>query len=449
MRDVIKYIEDPAAKSDYFEPLRQFLYTLPDQRRIEIPFTRSHWEGAEVALEPPLARGWLRQLDTGLHPIFYREGLNRLTYASWLADNAVRYVALPSAKPDKSSYGERALIEKGLPYLRLRWKSDDWRVYEVLLPAPLVIPQKDANIVLEQLQSDELLLDVKRPGEAIVKVRWTPYWFASNACVEPDGDWTRVIAERDGLRAPLHALLARAAVPARSPMRRLCDRLGCCRPCLARIRCTSSWSVSGDRPGAGCPAAGSTRSASSLSSPAPTTLYRIVRGFVDGQAGLAFENARALVDIERSLGLFFEPGLQAWAKSEEWLLTFANWMYVNSHFVVTTTFLIWLYLARNHAYYFVRNMFMVAMGLALVGLPGLPDRAAALPARVGLHRHGRELRRRGRREQRQRALQPVRRGAEHARGVCADDRHPGVHARQEPRAQGALGASTRSSSRSS
>ena len=198
VRDVIKYIEDPAAKSDYFEPLRQFLFTLPDQRRIEIPFTRSHWEGAEVAMEQPLARGWLRQLDTGLHPIFYREGINRLTYASWLADNAVRYVALPSAKPDKSSYGERALIEKGLPYLRLRWKSDDWRVYEVLLPTPLVIPQRDANVVLEQMQSDELLLDVKRPGEAIVKVRWTPYWFASNACVEPYGDWTKVIAERTG-----------------------------------------------------------------------------------------------------------------------------------------------------------------------------------------------------------------------------------------------------------
>ena len=95
-------------------------------------------------------------------------------------------------------------------------------------------------------------------------------------------------------------------------------------------------------------------------------LYRIVRGFVDGQAGLAFENARALVDVERSLGLFFEPGLQTWARGEEWLLTFANWMYVNSHFVVTTTFLIWLYIARNHAFYYVRNMFMVAMGFALV-----------------------------------------------------------------------------------
>ena len=198
VRDVIKYIEDPAAKSDYFEPLRQFLYTLPDQRRVEIPFTRSHWEGAEVAMDVPLARGWLRQLDTGLHPIFYKGELNRLTYASWLADNAVRYVALPSAKPDKSSYRERALIEQGAPYLRLRWKTDDWRVYEVLLPAPIVIPQRDANIVLEQMQSDELLLDVKRPGEAIVKVRWTPYWFASNACVEPHGEWTRVIAEEEG-----------------------------------------------------------------------------------------------------------------------------------------------------------------------------------------------------------------------------------------------------------
>ena len=198
IRDIDKAVNDPAAESTYFEPLRQFLATLPDQRRIEIPFTSSRWENAEVAPLVPLARGWLRQLDTKLNPIFYREGLNRLTYASWLADNAVRYVALPSAKPDKSSYGERALIEKGLPYLRLRWKSDDWRVYEVLLAAPLVISQGNARILLEQFQSDELLLDVKRPGEAIVKVRWTPYWFASNACVEPYGAWTKVIAENVG-----------------------------------------------------------------------------------------------------------------------------------------------------------------------------------------------------------------------------------------------------------
>jgi hypothetical protein len=198
VRDVKKYLEDPAAKSDYFEPLRQFLATLPDQRRIEIPFTRSHWEGAEIAPVAPLARGWLRQLDTGRNDVFYKGRLTRLSYASWLAENAVRYVALPSAKPDKSSYEERALIEDGPPFLRLRWRSDHWRVYEVTLPAPFVIPEDRANIVLEQLGSDELLLDVRRPGSALVRVRWTPYWFARGACVEPAGEWTRVIAPKRG-----------------------------------------------------------------------------------------------------------------------------------------------------------------------------------------------------------------------------------------------------------
>ena len=101
-------------------------------------------------------------------------------------------------------------------------------------------------------------------------------------------------------------------------------------------------------------------------------LYRIVRGIVDGQAGLAFENARHLVDAERALGLFFEPSLQAWAEGREWIITLSSWMYVNSHFVITTTFLIWLYIARNHAFYFVRNMFLVAMSLALVGYMAYP-----------------------------------------------------------------------------
>jgi hypothetical protein len=94
--------------------------------------------------------------------------------------------------------------------------------------------------------------------------------------------------------------------------------------------------------------------------------YRIVRGVVDGQVTVAFDNARHIVDAERTLGLFFEPGLQNWALGHRWIVDAANWSYVNSHFLITTTFLIWLYLARNESFYYVRNMFMVAMGLALV-----------------------------------------------------------------------------------
>ena len=198
VRDYVKQEQDPAARSEYWEPLRQYLATLPDQRRIEVPFTHSHWESAEIGTVVPLARGWLRQLDTGRNPIFYKGELNPVTYASWLSDNAVRYVVLPTAKPDKSSYRERGLIESGLPYLKLRWRSEDFRVYEVTLPTPIVIPQGDAHITLEQFGSDRLLLRVVKPGDAIVKVAWSPYWLAHGGCVEPAGDWTRVSAPEEG-----------------------------------------------------------------------------------------------------------------------------------------------------------------------------------------------------------------------------------------------------------
>jgi hypothetical protein len=47
-------------------------------------------------------------------------------------------------------------------------------------------------------------------------------------------------------------------------------------------------------------------------------------------------------------------------------------MYFNSHFVVTVGVLAWIYLFRNDSFYFVRNMFLVAMGLALVGYTLFP-----------------------------------------------------------------------------
>ena len=170
-------------------------------------------------MDQPLARGWLRQLDTGCNPIFYAGGLNRLTYASWLAENAVRYVALPSAKPDKSSYGERALIEKGLPYLRLRWKSDDWRVYEVLLPAPLVIPQGDARILLEQFQLGRAAARREAAGrgdrEGALDALLVRVARLRGALRRLDARDRR----RGRLRAHVHPLRARAAVLAR----RRCD----------------------------------------------------------------------------------------------------------------------------------------------------------------------------------------------------------------------------------
>jgi membrane-associated phospholipid phosphatase len=100
--------------------------------------------------------------------------------------------------------------------------------------------------------------------------------------------------------------------------------------------------------------------------------YETVRGVSEGNTAGAFANARDVIDIESSLGLFFERDVQAWAMGHRFLIDIANFMYVNSHFVMTTAFLVWLYLRHNEHFYFVRNMFMVAMGLALVGYMAMP-----------------------------------------------------------------------------
>ena len=106
-------------------------------------------------------------------------------------------------------------------------------------------------------------------------------------------------------------------------------------------------------------------------------LYETVRGIAESNPAVAFSNARTIVDLEQNTGLFFEQGLQAWAMGQRALIDVANFMYVNSHFVMTTGALVWLYLRHNDRFYFVRNMFMVAMGLALVGyvlMPTAPPR---------------------------------------------------------------------------
>jgi membrane-associated phospholipid phosphatase len=100
--------------------------------------------------------------------------------------------------------------------------------------------------------------------------------------------------------------------------------------------------------------------------------YETVRGVAENNTAFAFENARSIVDLEKGLGLFIEPGFQSWAMGHRLLIDIANFAYVNSHFTVTTCALVWLYLRHNDRFYFVRNMFMVAMALALIGYVAMP-----------------------------------------------------------------------------
>jgi hypothetical protein len=102
--------------------------------------------------------------------------------------------------------------------------------------------------------------------------------------------------------------------------------------------------------------------------------YRLVRGRADdlGVTASAYQHARDLIGIERTLHVFAEPAIQGWALSSGPVIDAASWIYINAQTSVTVGSLVFLYLFHNQRFYFVRNMFMVAMGVALLGYTLFP-----------------------------------------------------------------------------
>jgi membrane-associated phospholipid phosphatase len=100
--------------------------------------------------------------------------------------------------------------------------------------------------------------------------------------------------------------------------------------------------------------------------------YELVRGIADGQRSEAIAHGQQIIDLERSAHALFEPSVQAFFLPAHWLIDLANQVYLNAQFSIALGFLVWLYLFRNDSYYFVRNMFVVSMGLALVGYTLFP-----------------------------------------------------------------------------
>jgi hypothetical protein len=100
--------------------------------------------------------------------------------------------------------------------------------------------------------------------------------------------------------------------------------------------------------------------------------YGLVRGLVEGRATTAFRHALDLIRIEQGLHLFVEPSVQAWASGSHVFMYALSWVYVNAQTTVTVGALVYLYLLHNRSFYFVRNMLLIAMALALVGYAAFP-----------------------------------------------------------------------------
>lgn len=203
---------DESTKAAYYAPLTRFLaaHTSPPGR-VEVVPTRTHFEVVYVSERFALARGWERQLDTRFNELFYRDALHAASYRRWLDTLGVRYVALPDARLDFAGRREGRLVRAGLPYLRPVWKGRHWRVFAVAAPAPLA----GGAARLARLGPTSFSVTADRPGDALVRVHYSPYWkvVAGVACVQqgPDDLTTLRIARAGTVRVTIAFALDRVA----------------------------------------------------------------------------------------------------------------------------------------------------------------------------------------------------------------------------------------------
>jgi hypothetical protein len=100
--------------------------------------------------------------------------------------------------------------------------------------------------------------------------------------------------------------------------------------------------------------------------------YSLVRGLVEGRATAAFQHARELIHFERTLHFFVEPTVQAWAMGSHFVMAASSWLYLNAQTSITIGGLVYLYVRHNGSFYFVRNMFGVALLIALLAYVAFP-----------------------------------------------------------------------------
>ncbi len=196
--DYVSAASDPAAPSSYYSPLLAELRLLhvgygARPARIEVVPTRNHMEARWVADRVAIARGWERQLDLARDGVFYEHGerLDASRYRSWLAQNAISYVALADAPLDYSARAEASVIGAAPGYLHEVSRWAHWRLFEVRDPTPLA----QAPSELTQLGSDSFTLRAPGAGAYLVRVRFTPYWSISSGrgCVQrARGGWTEL-----------------------------------------------------------------------------------------------------------------------------------------------------------------------------------------------------------------------------------------------------------------
>ncbi len=91
-----------------------------------------------------------------------------------------------------------------------------------------------------------------------------------------------------------------------------------------------------------------------------------------GVKDAAYDNALVVIDVEKTLGLYFEEWIQARFIDWDGFLVFWNVFYGSFHFIVTIFAMVFLFVRFPNRYTFMRSTLCATTALALIGFAFFP-----------------------------------------------------------------------------
>jgi hypothetical protein len=105
------------------------------------------------------------------------------------------------------------------------------------------------------------------------------------------------------------------------------------------------------------------------------TVYTVIRNELGSERvayAVALDHARSVIDVERALGIFREPAIQAWFLDHRPFLVAANAYYHAAHYVAPIAVLMFLWARHRERFRRAQVALFGAMALALVGFAVFP-----------------------------------------------------------------------------
>ena len=95
-------------------------------------------------------------------------------------------------------------------------------------------------------------------------------------------------------------------------------------------------------------------------------VYAISRGSLPDKASIAFENAKDIISLEKTMGIFIEQDIQSFFLESDIWINIVNAIYTYCYFPALIVFALWAYWRHRSKYKIMRTVFVISAILSFI-----------------------------------------------------------------------------------